>query len=422
MQTEATVSQPPRRTKVKDRRGIYFRVGADGKRRYEITFRDSRGKQRWKVVPGGLKDAEVALEEVRGKLRRGERVSPTKATFEEVAKLWFATQSELRPYTRDTYDCALRTHLLPRFGRMKIAQLTEDDVALLVAEMRTAGKSGWTIRGALTPLGRIFGYAVRRGLIGANPMARLERGERPSVGRRDMRILDRDEIGKVLAAADDEHRTLLATAIFTGLRHGELLGLTWSNVDLEGGSVKVRRQLTRSGRREEPKTPQAVRDVPLSPLLGSELRKHRLRSRFTRDEDLVFPSAAGQGMDQSVSRRALAKAVKAAGLDGGDRSPLRFHDLRHTFASLSIAGGQSVVSVANQLGHSSPDLTLKVYSHLFDAEEHAERARNTLDQAFTAAGAGNALERAGGNAPQDDGPPEGQNVAQLHATGTSGNA
>ena len=75
-----------------------------------------------------------------------------------------------------------------------------------------------------------------------------------------MRILDRDEIGKVLAAADDDHRTLLATAIFTGLRHGELLGLTWSNVDLDGGSVKVRRQLTRSGRREEPKTPQAVRD------------------------------------------------------------------------------------------------------------------------------------------------------------------
>ena len=152
MHTEATASASARRTKVKDRRGIYYRVGADGRRRYEITFRDSQGKQRWKVTPGSLKDAEAALDDVRGRLRRGERVTPTKATFKEVADLWFSTQSELRPYTLATYESAMRTHLLPKFGRLKIAQLTEDHVALLIAEMRADGKAAWTVRGALTPL------------------------------------------------------------------------------------------------------------------------------------------------------------------------------------------------------------------------------------------------------------------------------
>ena len=279
MQGQRIDSRPVRRVKVKGRRGIYYREGADG-RRYEITFRDSEGRQRWKVVSGGLKDAEAALEDVRGKLRRGERVSPTKATFNEVADAWLATQSELRPRTLEAYESALRVYLRPRFGRLRIAQLTEDHVALLIADMRARGKAGWTVRATLTPLHRIFAYAGRRGMIGANPIDRLERGERPSVGRREMQILARPEIGQLLEKADDEYRPMLAAAIFTGLRLGELLGLTWANVDFDAGAVKVRRQLDRSGQRVEPKTGQAVRDVVLMPSLARTLKEHRLRSRF----------------------------------------------------------------------------------------------------------------------------------------------
>lgn len=384
MQHETTASTPPRRIKVKDRRGIYYREDRRGKRRYEVTYRDSEGRQRWKVIPGGLKDAEAALEDVRRKLRRGERVKPTQATFAEVAELWLATQSQLRPNTRDAYDSMLRTHLLPRFGRLKIAQLTVDHVALLITEMRDERKAGWTVRAALTPLRRILRYAVRRGLIGTNPMDRLERGERPSVGRRDMRILSREEIGKVLEHADADYRPLLATATFTGLRLGELLGLTWANVDFDAGAVNVRWQLDRRGERVEPKTEQAVRDVVLMPALARTLREHRLRSRFARDDDLVFPSVTGRGLDPTVARGALKRAVAAAGLDGGDRPKLRLHDLRHTFASLLIAGGANVVFVSRQLGHASPDITLRVYAHLFDAAEHAQRASSALEASFGA--------------------------------------
>src|SRR4051812_20186512 len=153
--------------------------------------------------------------------------------------------------------------------------------------MRQRGKAAWTVRATLTPLNRILGHAVRRGMIGTNPMDRLERGERPSVAPREMRILSRSDIGSLLESADDNYRPLLATATFTGVRLGELLGLTWANVDFDGGVVRVRRQLDRNGDRVEPKTAKAVRDVVLMPALARTLKEHRLRSRFARDADFT---------------------------------------------------------------------------------------------------------------------------------------
>lgn len=420
MQTEPTRSVASRRTKVKDRRGIYYRVGAGGRRRYEITYRDSHGRQRWQVVDGGLREAEAALEDVRRKLRRGERVAPSQATFAEIARVWLASQTGLRPRTRESYETQLRVHLEPAFGTRKIAQLTEDDVAAFIAEMQAAGYKGWSIRAALTPLGRVLGYAARRGLIGQNPMERLQRGERPSVGRRDMRILTRDEIGKVLDGAGDAYRPLLATAVFTGLRLGELLGLTWRDVDFDGAALRVRRQLDRRGERVEPKTDQAVREVVLIPALGRTLREHKLRSPFARDEDFMFASSGGGGLDHTIPRAALRRALKAAELDGGDRPSLRFHDLRHTFASLAIAQGLDVVFVSRQLGHASPDVTLKVYSHLFDAAQHAERASAALEASFGHLLDGNALETGGGDQRRNDGAADGGQVAFLRGAAAAG--
>jgi integrase len=358
----------PRRVRVKDRRGIYYRVGADGRRVYEVGYRDSTGRQRWQTVRGGLKDAEAVREELRARKRRGERVAPTRATLAEVAEAWLPTQTQLRPRTRASYESHLRVHVMPLLGRLRIGEITEDDVLQVVAAMQARGYKPWTIRSVLTPFGRLLGHATRRGLIASNPMRKLERGERPSVGRREMRILDRDEIPAVLHSADPAYRALLATAVFTGLRAGVL---------------RVRKQLDRDGHRVELKTPQAVRDVVLMPALGRILREHRLASQWSQEGDLVFASPTGKGLDRrNVSRRGLERAVQGAGLAEADRPRLRFHDLRHTFASLLIAQGASVVFVSRQLGHASPKITLDTYAHLFDHAEHAERARDELESGF----------------------------------------
>jgi hypothetical protein len=156
----------PRRTSVKNHPGIYYRESGNGKRRYEISFTDSLGKRRWKVVDGNLEAAEAAREELRGRIRKGERVVPTRLTLAELAAEWFAAQANLRPRTRERYELALRVHVLPRLGRARVSSITVDDVAWLIGEMQKAGLAGWTIRGHLTPLSRVMSYAMRKGMAG----------------------------------------------------------------------------------------------------------------------------------------------------------------------------------------------------------------------------------------------------------------
>jgi integrase len=195
-----------------------------------------------------------------------------------------------------------------------------------------------------------------------------------------MRILDREEIGKVLEAAGLIYRPILATAIFTGLRQGELLGLTWADVDFDAGLVRVRKQLGRDGVRVEPKTAQAVRDVVMMPALGRLLRAHKLASPYSGAADPVFASSAGTPHHyRNIGRRGLEKAVERAAIPAPNP---RFHDLRHTAASLLVAEGLNVVFVSRQLGHASPDITLRVYAHLFDRAEHGKRASDALEAGF----------------------------------------
>jgi integrase len=322
--------------------------------------------------------------EVISKLARGERVAPSRQAFAEVADAWLGTKTRLAPRTRQRYDEILRVHLLPRFASRRISDICEDDVLRLIAEAEAAGSSAGTARKALVVLSGVLDHAVRRGMISANPVKRLQRGERPVVERREMRILDRDGIGRLLAAAGDRYQPLLATALFTGLRLGELLGLTWADVDLADGLVKVRKQLDRRGDRVRPKTERAIRGVELMPALARTLQAHKERQfavGHARAEDFVFCTATGAPLHyRNVVRRGLDVAVQRAGL--GNEPRLRFHDLRHTFASLLIAEGLDVVFVSRQLGHASTSVTLDVYAHLFDRESHGRRARAALEDSF----------------------------------------
>jgi integrase len=318
---------------------------------------------------------------------------PNKLTFGEFAETWLNAQTQLRPRTRDAYRWALDQHLLPRLKHRRLSSLTEDDATALIAAMRTPtgkrpnGYAGSTIQNALLPLSRILGHAARRGIIPTNPLDRLERGERPRKTRAEMRCLGRDEIGKLLdAAADEAMRTLLALSVSTGLRQGEALGLRWSDLDLAAGALHVRYQLGRDGRLVEPKTPQAKREVDLGSSIVAMLREHKLRSLHSRPGDPVFCQADGSPLHYRSAVRALDAAAKRANLNGEGVASLRWHDLRHSAASLLISEGLNVVYVSRALGHANPSITLNVYGHLFDREQHAERARTAMDAALSGAG------------------------------------
>jgi len=175
---------------------------------------------------------------------------------------------------------------------------------------------------------------------------------------------------------------MLAAAVFIGLRIGELLGLTWRDIDFAAGRLRVRYQIA-NGERVEPKTAQARRDVVLMPALAELLRSHRLAARQCADSDFVFGSATGTPLNaNNARRRGLRPAADAAGLNVPDLPRVCFHDCRHSFASLLISQGADVVFVSRQLGHANPSITLAVYAHLFDAHRHADAVSEKLEQEF----------------------------------------
>lgn len=404
-------------------RGIYRRP-SDGK--YEVCVQED-GRTKWRTVDGGLREARRLRADLVSKAARGERVSPSKQTMAVYAPSWLASQTQLRPSTRAWYESAIRLHILPRLGRLRVSDVTTDDVARLIGEMREAGYAAWTVRGVLVPLSRMLGTAVRRQMIPANPVKLLDRGERPAGDRRELRILDRDEIGKLLAATPELYRPIIVTSVFTGLRQSEALGLVWADVDLDGGCLHVRKQLGRDGRRVEPKTPQAVRSVGLMPALVRMLREQKAEAfaaGHAKPDDPVFASQVGGPLHyRNVVRRGLDRAMREAGLDVDGKPKLRWHDLRHTAASILIGEGLNVTYVSRQLGHADPSITLKVYARLFDAAEHGQRASDAMEAGFgklVEGERGKTVERNGGDRRLTAGSAAGAKVARIGGSATGG--
>lgn len=362
-------------------RGIYRRKTRDGETRYEVAFLDSDGRQRWRTV-ATLREARQLRADLVSKVNRGERVAPSRVTLGEYADEWLVGQEpRLRPRTLDLYRACLRLHVKPRLGRLRLGDVTVDDVARLIAEMERQGYAGWTIRGVLTVIGRVLGSAERRGVIAANPVRRLERGERPKVERREFPSLDRQAIGRLIASTPAKYRTLVAVSVLTGIRQSEALGLCWGDVDTREGVIRVRRQLDRQGSLVEPKTQAAKRDVPIPGSLAAMLREHRAEAfqrQHAKPSDFVFASSAGTPLGhRNIVRRGLEPAIKAAGLPD-----LTWHDVRHVAASALIGEGASVAYVSRMLGHANPAITLSIYAHEFAGAEHADRTRERMEAAF----------------------------------------
>ena len=188
---QVSSSQTVGREHVEGLTGIYRRRTKTGEVRYEIAYLDSTGRQRWKTT-GTLREAKALRADLVSRVNRGEAVASSRATLREYAAEWLAGQSRLRPRTLGVSEGPLRLHLLPRLGRRRLADVSTDDVARLVADLEAEGLAAWTVRGVLTVLSRVLGSAERRGLVSANPAKRLERGERPKIERREFPSLDRE--------------------------------------------------------------------------------------------------------------------------------------------------------------------------------------------------------------------------------------
>jgi integrase len=397
--------------------GVYTRTRANGERVFIIGYRASDGKQVWQTVAGGVTAAQAALTDVKDRKNKGERIAPNpRLTFGQAAEAWFEAQaSNLRPATRDVYRSHLDTHLLPAFGRRRLDSLEVDDVARFVAKMGTPGyrqeteqrtqgqgrrtgrrsaavESGyraWTIRGALTVAGRVFDYAQRRmRWSGQNPVRLLDNGERPRSDQRERRILTRDELERLLAAADHRSHSAFAFAVGTGCRLGEVLGLKWRAIDLDAGTATISHQVDRRGRYVELKTKRSRRTIELPTELVAMLRALQMAApaEHSGPDAYVFATRNGTAYQhRNISGRALSRAIKRAGLDTDPENLPTMHSFRHSFASAWIASGGDIVELSAHLGHRDPSVTMTTYSHDFEKANRSDARRTRLDGIFGSA-------------------------------------
>ena len=217
-----------------------------------------------------------------------------------------------------------------------------------------------TLRKVIVTLNQVMNYAARQKYIEFNPVRDAERPkDQGRLERPKIKILSPSEINALIEAEEkQEYRTQFMLAIMSGARQGELIGLKWTDVDWFNNQIHIQRTFNH-GRWYKPKSKNSNRKIDLGPAMMEALKKWSQLCPKGQI-DLIFPNPAGSPIDQSAMlRKHFFPCLEKAGI-----SRIRFHDLRHTYASLLIDQGENIKYIQSQLGHSSPVVTLEVYAHL----------------------------------------------------------
>lgn len=336
---------------------------------------DGKPIRHYETVRGSKADAQRRLRELLSGMDKGIPI-PTngRLTLGELLDQWLAgyvkTNCQLR--TQDGYQSIVKNHLAP-LSHLKLkdlqAQAIQAHYGTLCQEL-----SNRTVMHVHRVLNQALRWAVRQEYLGRNP---AELADVPSPETREMNTLSAFEVGILLDAAQDSYYyPCIYTGISTGLRRNELLALRWRDLDLEMLCLSVSRTLYKGrGRIEfkEPKTKYSRRRVSMTPKLACFLREYkRERENLYLElgsvlgpDDLVFANADGQPIDPSTLSHIFGRIVKKAGLS------VRFHDLRHSYATLMLAAGVHPKIVSEALGHSTVSITLDLYSHVLPGLQEA---------------------------------------------------
>lgn len=328
-------------------------------------------RQFTKTIRGRKRDADLLLAQLISQREMGIDVPSGKATVGQYLQRWLSDYAQVNvgPRTYERYEQLCRVHLVPALGSIALTKLRPLQIQGAYRQLLEKGLSAQTVLHCHRVLRGALGRAVKWQLLARNPTDPVEA---PRPERREMRALMPAEIQTLLdAAASTDLYHVVFVALGTGLRLGELMALRWRAVDLEHGMVQVVRSLQYVAGKgltfTQTKTHRSHRGVSLSretvAVLG-DLRRKQVEGRLAlgpayQDNDLVFADPAGAPMPPyKVSHRFHDLAMRA-GL-----TPLRFHDLRHSHATLLLRAGAHVKLVSQRLGHAGVAITLDTYSHV----------------------------------------------------------
>lgn len=330
----------------------------DGRKLYKTFARKSEARS-WRA------DAKRSLD--RGALR-----APNGKTLREAAETWLqaAERGDIRnrsgrPYKPSTlrgYRRSLVERILPVLGSRTLNTVTTLDLQTLVDDWLAEGQAPSTIRNSLKPLQAIYRRARSREGVPVNPTHDLEL---PVPDPGEVQIVSPELAARLIEAVPLEDRTTWATALYAGLRYGELRALRWGAIDLASAKISVRESWDPMEGSIAPKTRTSRRTTPIPSALRSLLLDRRERGGGVADDQLVFADDRGAPFHAASLYRRADRAWTEAGLT----ERLRLHQARHTYASFMIAAGVNAKALSTFMGHSSIKVTFDLYGHLMPGTE-----------------------------------------------------
>ena len=359
--------------------------------RYTVGIDPGTGKQVQKSIYGKTqKEVRERLRKITSEIDDGSYLEPSRCRVGQWLDIWLNEYTDnVKPYTKYSYRITIQNHLKPAFGYVRLSELNTVMIQAFINSLvrsKEEGGKGLSPKTAINIHGvlhRALKQAANIGLIRSNP---ADACIRPRGERKPIHPLEDEEVGLFLNAVKG-HRfeALYLVDLFTGMRQGEILGLTWDCVDFRRGTIFLYRQLQQRQTKGDfgyyftSLKNGKSRTVTPAPTVMQILREQRGKQNEMRlragaawhnDEDLVFTNELGQ----PLSRRTVYKNFKAIAVGIGLPN-LRFHDLRHTFATISFQSGDDPKTVQENLGHHSAAFTLDVYGHVTDRmrRESAER-------------------------------------------------
>jgi len=324
------------------------------------------------------KQAVEWIRNIKNEFERGLSADGISLFYGKFLDEWLIVKKQsVAEQTWSYYSQIIRDYIKPNLGYLKIREITSRKIQKFYNDMVENGVGLRTIEKTHTIIHASLNAAIKYGMIPSNP----EKGtEYPKPKKKEMKFMNKDEVLRFLRISRenrDRNYALFYLAIVTGMRQGELLGLMWKDIDLENGIISVKQNLKRmiGGGLvlSKPKTESSLRSIRIGSDSIEVLReqKNRIENEEQEikglwiDDGFVFPTKIGTAMDPSALVKKFKLSLKRAGL-----SEIRFHDLRHTSASLMLNNGVDIFVASKRLGHAKPSITLDVYGHLLSSAQN----------------------------------------------------
>ena len=352
-----------------------MRLRSDGRWEGRIVVGyDEKGNPKTKNVTAKTKyECEEKLRALKEELGKAvEKLKPD-MSFGEWMDFWYQNfcKPALRETTKASYESCIYQHIIPSVGHIPLNKLSQNDLQQFYANLKRNGRLQYSdtqgtavsdrmVRSCHARCRSALEKAIAERLITRNPSQGCKL---PPKKGREMQILTQSEIGRFLARAKEEgYYELFLLELSTGMRRGEILGLKWSDLNLANGSLKIARQVVPAGSKiviQPPKTKNSIRTVILPPYMVEILAEMKKNKTC----EWMFPSPVKEGEPRNPT--ALHKRFKLI-LERSGCKNIRFHDLRHTFATMALENGMDVKTLSDMIGHISAETTLNIYSHITD--------------------------------------------------------